>query len=449
MKRQLLLIAALSVFNSHLNAQKSKVQAAWRALSDYEETLKDGKPVLSYLTKAAEAIDLALANEETKKQAKTHAYKLRISYALYQFNLTEELKKLETTVQDKNERTLMAYGNTDLKDFGIASDALNAIKDLDQKYLDNIQESIAKGGANLDEDELKFAIATQQIKAEASNIATGKYNAKKYEEAADYFYKTALINSILNKTKDTTSFNNACISASKAKNNDKIIEYNKKMIDAQIASAANYAAISNAYIAKADTAGAFDILKKGKTAYPNDLGLLTEETNLFIVKGKTTEALGNLKIATEKDPKNALLFLFTGNLYDNLANPKDKTGKDLAKPANFEALFKNAEENYNKSIELNSSNKEYLYNALYDLGAMYNNHGGSISMQKAEKITDLVRFQKEQDLKANEYFKKAIPLLERALAIKPEEKQTMKALRLLYLKTGDTVKAQQMSDRLK
>ncbi|MEI6019604.1 MAG: hypothetical protein WCR21_00605, partial [Bacteroidota bacterium] len=111
---------SLSVLLSiNLCAQKSKVQAAWRALNDYEETLKEAKPNLSYITKANEAIDMALSNDDTKNQTKAHAYKLRIAYAIFQYNLREELLKLESVVKDKNERTLMAYGNTSLKEFEV------------------------------------------------------------------------------------------------------------------------------------------------------------------------------------------------------------------------------------------------------------------------------------------------------------------------------------------
>ena len=448
MVKKLSIIALFLSVGTLVQAQKSKVQSAWRALSDYEETLKDGNPNFSFLTKAAEAIDAAIANDETKKQAKTHAYKLRISYAMFQYNYAQELKKLETTVADKNERALMAYGNVSLLEFETAAAELNTIKDLDQKFLDNIQEGIAKGAAGLDEDEIRFAQATQQMKAESSNIATGKYNAKKYTEAADYFYKTGMINSILNKAKDTTSFRNACIAASKSKDPSKIIEYNQKMLDANIGSAVNYISIGNANMMKGDTLSAMAVYKKGREAFPNDIVMLTEETNLFIANGKTKEALANLKLATEKDPKNAFLFLFTANVYDNLANPKDQNGKDLTRPANFEELFKNAEANYLKALELKPSNPDHLYNTYFDLGAMYNNYGGMIASRKAEKITDLVKFQKENDAAAAVYFKKAIPYLEQALSLKPEDKQNLRALRVLYLKTGDEAKAKQMTERI-
>src|ERR1041385_8356457 len=116
-----------------VKAQKSKVQAAWRSLTEYEESLKEGRPDPSFLEKASQAIDQALANEETSKMTKAQAYKLRISYAKFQLALSDEMKKLETTVQDKNERAMLAYGNVGLQDMEAAIVALNAIKDNDPK----------------------------------------------------------------------------------------------------------------------------------------------------------------------------------------------------------------------------------------------------------------------------------------------------------------------------
>ena len=443
-----LLFGITLLLGTQLLAQKSKVQAAWRALNDYEETLKEGKANFSYVSKAKEAIDLALSNEETKNQTKAHAYNLRINYAIFQYNLNEEIKKLEGTVKDKNERMVMAYGNTSLIEFEVASEELNKIKDLDPKFLDNILNGIASGSASLDDEELKFATASMQMKAEAANIATGKYNAKKFDEAADYFYKTGFLNTILSKTKDTASFYNACISAFKAKNNDKVINYNQKMIDLKIASPSNYIYLSIAYTSKADTNSAFDILKKARVQFPADMSLLNEETNLFIAKGQSLNAINNLKLASEKDSKNAFLFLMLGTMYDNIANPKDNTGKDKPKPNNYEEMFKNAEVAYSKAIELNPSNKDYLFDAYFNLGAMYNNYGGSIANRKPEKIANMLQAQKEIDEQAKVQYKKAIPNLEQALNIKSNDKQCIKALRLLYLQTGNDAKAKEMSERL-
>ncbi|MBL7921900.1 MAG: hypothetical protein JNJ40_16415 [Bacteroidia bacterium] len=431
-------------------AQKSKVQTAWRSLNDYETTVKDGKPDLVYLNKAKEAIDLALANEETKNQAKTHAYKARISYAQYQYNLAQELKKLEATTPDKNERAMLAYGNTSLTDFEAAAEELNKIQELDPKYMETIKDGLTKGTSMLGEDDIKLVSVAMQLKMESGNIASGKYKAKKYDEAADYFYKTGFMNTLLYKVKDTANFYNAAVSAGKAKNTTKILDYNKKMIDSKIASPYNYESMFNAYISKGDSSAAMDILKKGRTAFPNDMGLLNNETNQFLAKGKQQEALANLKAASEKDPNNALFFLVAGTIYDNMANPKDKTtGKDIDKPADFEELFKNAETNYSKAAELKPSN-ELLYNSLFNLGAMYNNYGGFLQ-NKASGLTiaEAAKKGKELETKSQEYYKKAIPLLEQALTVKPDDKATMGALRKLYLMTGNEAKGKEMNEKLK
>ncbi len=450
MKYTSVILTASLLIATAASAQKSKVQTAWRALSDYEETVKDGNANLSYLNKAKEAIDLALAHDDTKNQGKAHAYKMRISYAQFQYNLDAEKKKLEGVVSDKNERLLQAYGNTELSDFETASQELNRVKELDPKFMETIQQGLEKGVSALEDDELKFAMAAQQMKMEAGYIASGKYKVKKYDEAADYFYKTGVMNSILYKTKDTANFYNACISASKAKNNDKILDYNKKMIDASIAAPYNYEAMYMAQLNKGDSTTAMESLRKGRGAFPDDMGLLTQETNLFLARGKQQEALNNLKVSLERDPKNALFYFITGQIYENMADPKDKvTGKDLEKPKNFDELFKNAESNYLKAIELNPANKEYLYNSLYNLGAMYNNYGGYLANHKIEKITDMAKYQKENEAKAQEFYKKAIPFLERALAIKGDDRSTMSALRKLYMLTGNDAKAKEMTEKLK
>lgn len=430
-------------------SQKTKVQTAWRALNDYESSVKDGKPDLSYLNKAKEAIDLALANEDTKNQGKTHAYKSRISYAFYQSELNAELKKLEATVPDKNERAMLAYGNTALTNFENANEELNKIKDVDPKFMEVIKEGMTKGTSQLSEDDVKFVLVAAQIKMEAGNIAQGKYKAKKYDEAADYFYKTAYTNMSLTMKKDTSNFYNACVAAGKSKDAAKILEYNKKMIDLKIATPYNFESMYNANLSKKDTAAAMDILKKGRVAFPNDMSLMNKETDYFLAKGKQQEALNNISQSIEKDPKNPVFYLVAGQINDQIANPKDNTGKDLPKPANFEDVIKTAETNYLKAIELNPANKEILYNSLYNLGAMYNNYGGYYQNGKGGTITDLAKHQKEYDAKAQEAFKKAIPYLEQALSIKADDKPTMVALRKLYLMTGNEAKGKEMNDKIK
>jgi len=96
-------------------AQKSKVNAAWRGLTDYQATLKE-KPDPSYLMKAKDAIDAAAASEETKNNLKTHIYKTQIYYELFKSNLKTEEEKAAANTGDKKARMEAAYSNVSTKE---------------------------------------------------------------------------------------------------------------------------------------------------------------------------------------------------------------------------------------------------------------------------------------------------------------------------------------------
>jgi len=451
MINKILFLSACLFLSATVFAQKGKVQSAWRSLSDYESTLND-KPDTSYLMKANRNIDLALADETTKNLAKTHAYKARIMYYVYQYNLKQETKKLEGTINDKNARAEAAYGNAPTKEFETASNSLEAIKVIDPKYFQTILEIIKGGsGASASDDDLKLSNVAMQLKLESSNIAVGKYKIKQFDQAADFFYKSAALNLLLAEKIDTSGYYNACISAQKAKNTSKMIEYNKKMIDLNIATPYNYQTIYDAKLTSKDQEGALQYLNLGRKAFPNDVYLMNRETEIFLQKGDQQKALENLQAAVAKDPNNAQLELVLGNVYDNLANPKGATGKDTTKPAGYDETVMKAAEHYQKAIDLKPTNQDSYFNALYNLGALYNNYGGTLYNKAMEKATiaELARKQKEIEAKSMEYYKKAIPYLEQALSIRPEDKSSITALRKLYFLTGNEAKGKEMNEKLK
>jgi Tfp pilus assembly protein PilF len=441
---KILNIALLIVLPFSVFSQKSKVQGAWRSLSDYESTLNDN-PDVSYLLKAKESIDLATANEETKNQVKTYAYRFRIYINLFSNSLKEEEKKL-TSIADKNERLQTAYGNVATSEFDEASKSLNKIKELDLKKF----EKISKGETDSEEDGKLFT-SMSQLQVYSANLATGKYKVKKFDEAADFFESLAISNTFMTGKKDTSNFYNACVCAQKAKNATKMLDYNKKMIDENIASPYNYQTIYDLKLSQNDTAAALEYLKIGRTQFPNDVYLMNKETELFLQKGEQAKALANLQTAIAKEPNNAVLQYVIGNVYDNLANPKGKSGKDTIKPADYEDLVTKAAEHYQKAVDLKPASQDGYFNTLYNLGALYNNYGNTIYAKAMEKATiaDLAKNQKGYEAKSMDSYKKAIPYLEQALSIKPDDKTCISALRTLYYKTGNEAKGKEMSERMK
>lgn len=416
-------------------AQKSKVNAAWRGLTDYQATVKE-KPEISYLNKAREAIDLAAANEETKDNIKMHSYKAQIYYELFKYNLKAEEEKAGATIGDKKQRMEAAYSNVSTKEFFEAIKSIEFVK-ANAKDQSAMQEILPSALSMVDD---------------LNNLAVGAYKAKKYDEAADFFENSfGLSNTINMGKKDTVSLFNASLSASKAKNYTKVAKINQRIIDEKMANAGTYQYLYNAKISTQDSAGALHTLQEGRKLYPNDMTLLNLETDYYIKTGKQQESLNNLLLALEKDPNNAVLHLITANTYDNMANPKGADGKDIEKPANFSELFAKAEEHYKKTVELKPGNSEYSFNALYNLGALYYNNGTYIYNKEMNDATiaKLAAKQKEIMAKANENYKKAIPYFEEALTIKADDQSTLQSLRKLYLLTGNEAKAKEVSDKLK
>jgi len=429
-----------------LFSQKNKVQAAWRSLSDYESTLIDN-PDVSYLLKAKENIDLASNNEETKKQFKTYAYRLRIYAHLFEENLKAEEAKLVASISDKAERMNMANGHVSFLEIDEANKSWLKLKELDLKKMN----SILNGESDSEED-TKLRVSLNQLQAYKASLASGKYKMKKFDEASDLFESMAIFNTEVTGKKDTSNFYNACVCAQKAKNQIKMIKCNQAMIDLNIASSYNYQTMCDVKMSQNDSLGAMDYLFKGRKQFPNDLYLMNKETEVYLSKGQHSKALENLKTAIDKEPNNSILHNAIGNVYDNLANPKGKNGKDTIKPLDYDSLVHKAIIHYQKAIDLKPTNRESYFNSLYNLGALYYNYGYVLynkSVEKMVKNEDSARKQKELEMKSMESYKKAVPFLEQALDIKPSDITTMTALKTLYYKIGNEVKAKEIQDKIK
>lgn len=400
-------------------AQPAKVQSAWRNISDYESSYD-----VSSLTKAKEAIDLALVHEKTMTGAKTWVYNSKIEYYQFREEFKVEQAKL-TTIKNDGEKNEVAYGNVNPAKL---KDSYNSLKkaisfDKDQSYKTDIDK------------------IQSQLALEIGNIAIGKYKAKIFEDATDLFVISYEVYKSISGTKDTNTLSNALICAQKSSAKTKLIDVSNYMIKENLAIPYTYQSLCEAQLANKDTVGALKTLKTGRTAFPNDISLMNKETEFYLIQGKQQEAIDNLNKAIAQSPKQAILYMVRGNVYDNLANP---AGTTKPKPANYEELVGKAETDYLKTIELDPSN----FNCWYNIGALYNNWG-VFYQTKADAFNKVNAEQKALAEKAQTMFKKAIVNLEKALEINSTESQTMFALRKLYLLTGDSAKAAQMSERMK
>lgn len=413
-KAVFLLLMVCTVFTGY--SQRSKENNALFYYKDY----KEAKDSVS-LRKAKENIDLASVHEDTKDKASTQVIKGQIYLAIYEENKKAQEEKL-MTIADPNKRVFATLQNTPTAALEIAYEAFKKGKPLDVKgnYTTELK-NITNIGIYFD------------------NTGRANFNGGKYPEALAAFEKAYEISG----SSDTTLLYFCASSAEKAQQNDKAKQYLQKMADARQGQGATYSSLMNVYLMMKDTAGGMDVLKKGRAAFPNDINLIISETNYFLATNKSQEALKNLNLAIQAKPTDANLYLVRGNIFDNLANPKDAAGKDLDKPKTYGENLKLAEADYKKAIELKVDN----FDALYNLGVLYNNQGVELNKQ-ADKITDQKKYE-ASNAKATEQFALAMPILEKALEVNPKERNTMIALKQIYARMQLLDKLKEINAKLK
>lgn len=158
-----------------------------------------------------------------------------------------------------------------------------------------------------------------------------------------------------------------------------------------------------------DTVNLEKTLEEGLVKFPEEKYYLMSLINNYIYSNRNEKALEYLNTAIAKEPNNAQLYDVMGRVYE--------TGlKD----------YPNAEKFFSKALEVDPNYTD----ALSNLGRVYYNQGVN-KQGEANLINDSKQYQEELE-KAKDFFKKALPYFEKALQLKPDEREYMTALRGIY-----------------
>lgn len=339
------------------------------------------------LDKAKEAIDEAVKNDKTKNDAKTWLF-----YGEIYYNIASSM--------------LPAYQKLDSLAAQKSLEALQKVKTLDEK-------------GHLTKDAHEYIQKLTPVFYQDANKA---FKAEDYIKAMNNFGMAYKVGEIVGKT-DTTAAFNAGIAGLLAHNPKMASNYLKKSIDAGYVDAKAYVYYSRSLKEMGDTAASAAAIAAGRKVHPEDLGLLLEQAQMYLEKGQSKQLIASLKQAIAKEPNspsNANLYFLIGKSYDDL--------HDTAQ----------AEENYKKSLAINPN----FFLSYYNIGAIYINKAAKLQ-KKANSLP--LSAQKEYDSlnkEANMNLKIAIPWLEKAIKIKPDDKQTYNALKEAYtrLKMNDKLK---------
>ncbi len=215
---------------------------------------------------------------------------------------------------------------------------------------------------------------------------------------------------------DTGMYYNAGLAAANAKKHPEAIKYFEKCAEMNYLGVTPYFQISQSYLQMGDTLKAESLLTSLPGKFPGNKNITLQLIDLYIKAGKNEEALKNLAIAKVEDPENYSLYFAEGILYLN-DNKYDEAIADLT-----------------KSVELKSD----LYESQYGLGAAYINKGADMFV-KANDIMDVNKYNAAIE-EAMKVFAKALPYMEKADELKPNDVDAMRGLQQLYYRLKMTDK---------
>lgn len=400
MKKVVLVIITICLSVSSIYSQKAKVQTAWNF---YKE------PYNQY-DKAKEAIDEAVANEQTATMAKTWYYKGLIYTELYG---SEKYKSL------CNNCLFVAY------------EAFSKAIQLDpqNEWIDDINS-------------IRIPFIIKAIFDEGVK----SYQAKDYKSALNSFEKVMVMS-----PSDTAVVLNSAYSAERAGEKEKAIKYYEQLVSYKFDDTNIYLSLADIYKTNKQSEKALATIRAGRNISPGNLGLMLAEINILLAEGRSKDAVGAMDGAISKDPTNTSLYLALGSTYDNLAHPSDSTIKATIKPEQVAEYTSKAESTYKNGLQVEPND----FNLNYFLGAMYFNQAVDM-IGKANSLKSNADYEKAK-IKFDLKFKDSEPYLEKALETNPnktpEDKETYKStlvsLKQLYLRTGENDKFKKVDDLLK
>jgi len=400
MKKTLLMLLVALFVATGVNAQKNKRTTAYNANKEFNNEIelyklkknpKDLENAKEAIQEAKENIDAAVKHEKTMNDAKTWLYRGAIYYNLATLPV----------VIDKNNKLDREAANT-------AYESLMKAKELDVKknltddinvYLQDLYNLYFTEGANNFNDK-DYGLAKKNLER-AFNIMQDR---GVFDTIAAFY--TGLVGFMDNDPETT-------------------VEYMKKCDEVNFNDPRVYIYWSRALKAEKDTVAALNIVEKGREKYPEELSILLEEAQIYLEKGEKDKLKSSLLKAIAKDSTNANLYFLLGKTYDDEG---DKV---------------NAEKYYEEAIKVNPE----FFEAYYNIGAIYNNKASEIMkeandlpLSETDKYNKLIK-------EANENLSKAVPWLEKALELNPDDTFTRHALKEAYTRLKQYDKAKALDDK--
>ncbi len=337
--------------------------------------------------KAKEAIDAALVHEKTKDWPKTYYALGRVAQTMW-----------EKGYESNDEKLMNAWD----EQLTYAYDSYIKSMELDDK--DNMQKLIIVQLPALANDFLAWG---------AREFENGdfKKSTLAFEKLLDLQGNEIYMGQI-----DTVIVYNTALAAYNAKDYEKAIKYLDWSIDMKYGETTPYRLKYQVYVDEGDMGNAEKALRDAFEEYPEDEEVLRTMIQFFIDNDKKQDALDYLNMALENNPNDQMLHFAKGVMYMQTED------------------YDNALVSLLKAIEI----KDDYFESQYNTGVCYYNKGASM-IDEANNIMDPDEYNKAIE-EAKGVFAKAVPFMEKAHELSPDDMDTLVSLKELYYRLQMTDK---------
>ena len=384
------------------NAQGAKVLNAYNYMNDNE------------LLKAKVEIEPATEHVKTKEDAKTWYYRGLIYENIYKNSFAE----VEAT-------KALVYPE-------LAAERKGSVL----TSLESFEKAIALGSKKINMDEVKMHHS--EMAKWAYQDGVNFYNEKDYVNAATLFAKCYVVKLNYGDTDNEAAYN-AGLGYKLAGDKAMAEKYLRICMANEFKVEQCYLDLLHMYAQdEADTEVYRATLSEAREKYPDNLDIIQEEINIYLAAKEYDKALVNLDKAITADPNNKGLLYARGIILDNQqTNLRTEKKMDEAN-----AIYPKAEADYKRVVELDPEG----FDGNYSLGALYYNRGAEM-LNEANDILDDAKY-KAAKTAAEDQLKGALPFLEKAHTLDPEDVQTMSSLKVIYARTNQMDKFEAIKEKL-
>lgn len=411
--KKVLLTLALAILGQFAIAQNMQVQNAFakqkeaqqfidqaEALKTQHKTEKAAKQMQNAkitITKAKEAIDAASVHESTMNQAKTWHYYAVIYYKIGAY---PEFVDIDPDSYDK------------------VLSAIEKIQQIDENYYRQMGEELSSYVRGIDNTYYQLGVDS--------------FNNGNYEDAMANFQKATEAASKIGAVDDAAMM--ACATcAIKLGKFDVAAETFRSLIDKGYEDVTNYSGLINAYRELGEGEKSIEVINIAREKYADNPQIINDMINTYLTLHRESEIVDQIEDMAVKYTEQPVYYYILGNIYSNM----DSEIFDIEKALEY----------YGKVI---AEDPNYA-DAYYGAGVLLMNKAAEIAKEADDKDpSQYANFNAYLDATdklaadAKAYNERALPYMEKAYELLPNDEAVKHALKTLYTRLKQMDKAKEL-----